>query len=390
MSSGLQRVVSAHERWRAQCLNMIASENITSPAVRTLLQSDMGHRYTSPDHYYRGTRFIDEAKAITERLARDVFRAEYANVGLVSGHVSDMMALSAYAKPGDTIITTEPTHGGYPGLSREGFPKVLGLKVHYWIFNNAEMNLDVSRCRDLIESTSPRVIFFGSSFFPFPHPINDLAAVAHDKGAVVVYDGSHVLGLIAGGKFQDPLREGADILVGSTHKSFPGPQGGILVSNEDHGANMDRLNAHHAIVDNPHLHRMLALGQALHEMKRFGREYAAQVIRNSRTLADELSQQGLPVVATERGHTESHQVILDFSSQESTITAADKLQRANIIVDTGMRIGTSEETRHGMKEKEMRRVGTLIASVLRDEVSARMVRDEVLRLRKRFGSVQYC
>jgi glycine hydroxymethyltransferase len=369
---------------------MIASENITSPAVRKLLQSDMGHRYTSPDRYYRGTRFSDEAKAMTEELARDLFGAEYANVGLISGHITDVMTVSAYAKHGDTIITTEPTNGGYPGLSREGFPYVLGLRVEYWTYNSSEMNLDIERCKALVESAKPRMVFFGSSFFPFPHPVRELAEVAHDKGAIVVYDGSHVLGLIAGKEFQDPLREGADILVGSTHKSFPGPQGGILLTNKEHGATMDQLNAHHAIVDNPHLHRMLALGQALYEMRRFGRQYAVQIVKNSKALAESLAQRAVPVVAKERGYTKSHQVILDFGSPERAVAAADKLERANIIVDTGVRIGTAEETRRGMKEREMRKIGDLIAAILRDEVGTDVARKEVVKLRARFRAVRYC
>lgn len=389
MNPRLRRAVRAHERWRSECLNMIASENVTSPAVRRLFQSDMEHRYSSPMRYYRGTRYIDEAKRITEELACEVFGAEYANVGLISGHLSDVMALSAFAKPGDAIITTDPVNGGYPGLSREGFPKILGLKVHYWPYNKSEMNIQVEQARASIENLKPRIVFFGASFIPFPHPVKELANIVHDAGAIVVFDGSHVLGLIAGKQFQDPLREGADILVGSTHKSFPGPQGGILLTNRALGARMEDLNAQHAIVDNPHFHRMLALGQALNEMKRFGKEYAEQIVRNSRKLAAALSEHGLPVVAKRLGHTQSHQVILDYD-EATAIRVADKLESANIIVDTGVRIGTAEETRRGMKEKQMKTIAGLIASVVQDKTAPELVKKQARKLRSKFRRIHYC
>ncbi len=377
-----------HEEWRLKhCLNLLPSENMSSPAVREMLSSDLANRYTSPDGFYMGTRYIDQMQAETEKLARDLFGAKYADVRPISGHSADMIALTALADRGDKILVVGKGNGGYPGVSEDGYPKIYGLQVLEFPFDKRVFNIDAEQAGVAIERERPRVVLFGASLILFPHPVRTLAAVCERVGARAVYDGSHVLGLIAGGQFQDPLREGAQVLIGSTHKSFFGPQGGIVLST----AHEEKLRGavHPGIVDNAHWNRIAALHVALQEMKRFGRRYAAQVVRNSKTLAKTLDEQGVKLLGKDKGFTQSHQVIVDVRSEEEGYRLARRLEEANIIVDIGVRIGTSEETRRGMREGEMNQIAEWIARVWIGNEDPRKVGKEALRLRREFHSLHY-
>src|SRR3989442_4256639 len=153
--------------------------------------------------------------------------------------MADMISVSTVAKPGSSILTVSTADGGYPGLSDQaGYPTFVNVRILYFPFDSERMNIDVDKARGLIEDEKPSLVVFGQSFFLFPHPVKELAEACNTAGSRVVYDGSHVLGLIAGGEFQTPLQEGAELLLGSTHKSLFGPQGGIIVGNKDGQAEM--------------------------------------------------------------------------------------------------------------------------------------------------------
>jgi glycine hydroxymethyltransferase len=389
----LRKLLRQHEVWRlTQCLNMLPSENLSSPAVRAMLSCDLSNRYTSPtghagERFYMGTRYTDQIQAETEALAKEVFRAKYADVRPLSGHSADMIALTALAKPGDKLVTVGPGNGGYPGNSQEGYPRIYGLRVIEFPFNRKMFNIDIELANAVIERERPSIVVFGSSLILFPHPVRELAGVCERVGAKVVFDGSHVLGLIAGCQFQDPLREGAAVLIGSTHKSFFGPQGGIILSN----AYEERLReeVHPAIVDNAHWNRIAALQVALNEMKRFGEQYARQVVRNSKALAKALDENGVKLLGKKAGFTQSHQVIVDVASEEEGLRLARRLEEANIIVDIAVRIGTNEEARRGMREGEMERIAELIARVWVGNEAAAKVKKEVLRLRRDFLPIHF-
>jgi len=379
-----------HEEWRGQqCINLIPSENIVSQAVRSLLGSDFGHRYKSSDGFYMGTRFIDEVEQYGEKLAREVFNSKTADLHPLSGHNADLIFLACFASPKDTLLCLSPTDGGYPGIWESGAPRFLKLRVVGFPFSRERMNIDADQASDLVLRVKPKVVVFGASLFLFPHPVRELAKVARDVGAHVGFDGSHVLGLIAGGQFQDPLREGASVLFGSTHKSFFGPQGGIILADEEHGEVM-KSRIHPAFVDNAHWNRVAALTLALAEMKDFGRAYAGQVVKNAQKLAEALAEEGFPVACSNLGYTKSHQVFMDYGGYKHGRRVAQKLERANIIVDCGVRLGVCETTRRGMKEEEMLRISEFMKRVVIDKEQPRRVKTEVVRFMAEFQRVNYC
>ena len=378
-----------HQKWRAEeCVNLIASENLTSHTVRQLLSGDMGHRYRADDRFYKGTRYMDELESMGEKLACEVFGADWATLRPLSGHVADMIMVSILTKPGGSILTVNPADGGYPGLSDQaGYPTFVNVRNLYFPFDSERMNIVVDKTRGLIEDERPSLVVFGQSFFLFPHPVRELIDACRSAGSRVAFDGSHVLGLIAGGEFQKPLEEGAELLLGSTHKSLFGPQGGIIVGKG--GAESEvKGRQFPGLVDNAHWNRVAALIWALDEARRVGGKYAAQVIANSKALAKSLHEGGVPVKCADYGFTESHQVFLDMKDTKAIENFAQRLEDANIIVDHGIRIGTCEATRRGMKLKDMERVAELMIRVYKGEEPAK-VRREATKLRRQFNRILY-
>jgi glycine hydroxymethyltransferase len=383
-------LVKKHEQWRGkQCLNLIPSENIMSPAARNLLSSELAHRYTARDGFYMGTRFTDAIEQHGEKLARELFKAETADLRPLSGHVADMIILANCTKPGDTLMCISPENGGYPGMWNEGLAGLFRLKVYSLPFSKEDWNIKTEEAAQVIQRIKPRIVIFGGSLILFPYQVSRLAKIARENGAFVGFDGSHVLGLIAGEQFQDPLAEGAYALFGSTHKSFFGPQGGIILADKEHGEPL-KQKIYPAFVDNAHWNRIAALTLALAEMKKFGKAYAQQVVRNAQALAKALSDYGFPVICKHLRFTRSHQMILDYGKLEKARAVAEKLQSANIITDCVVRIGTCEVTRRGMKEKEMLTIAELLKRAVIDEEQASSIRKDVGHFSAQFQKAEYC
>lgn len=386
----LLELVRKHDEWRGkQTLNLIASENVASPQVRKLMSTDLLHRYTAPDRFYMGTKFIDEINELTSRVAREVFGAQYADPRPLSGHIADWILLSCFTKAGESILSVSPTNGGYPGISDQGVTQFMSRRNLYFPFDEGKMNVKVDEASALIEREKPSLVIFGASFILFPPPVKELSRIAKSVGATVAYDGAHVLGLIGGGRFQNPLREGASILIGSTHKSLFGPQGGIILTDAS-SAKIVKDAIFPSFVDNAHYNRIAALAMALFELKSFGRAYADQVIKNAKTIGRALDEHGVPVKCREYGYTESHQVHLDNNKIDSRIDHTKILEEANIIVDKGTRIGTCEVTRRGMKHTEMERIAELIARVIVKREQPERVKKDVIKLREEFNNLEYC
>jgi glycine hydroxymethyltransferase len=383
-------LVKKHEGWRGkQCLNLIPSENVMSPAVRGLLSSELAHRYTSRGRFYMGTRFIDNIERYGEEIAKEVFGAETADLRPLSGHIADLIFIASFAKPNDVLMCISPEDGGYPGMWKDGLTGLFSLKAVPFPFSKHDMNIRVEEAKEAIRRVKPKIVVFGASLITFPYPVRELAEVAHENGAHVGFDGSHVMGLIAGEHFQDPLKEGASALFGSTHKTLFGPQGGIILADREHGEIM-KAKIYLTFVDNAHWNRIAALTLALAEMKNFGKAYAEQVIRNAKTLAKALHDYSFPVRCQHLGFTQSHQVLLDYGDFELGRVIAEKLEDANIIVDCGVRIGTCEVTRRGMKEKEMLEIAELIKRTVMDNEPPENVKKDVARLCADFQKIEYC
>ncbi len=391
-------------------LGMIASENIISPMVQKIVASDLHGRYAEGlpgKRYYQGCDDFDTIESLGISLAKQVFRAQFANIQSTSGTVSNIAALKALAKPGDKITAVSTADGGHISHARMGAVGLrdLDLSTYPWDIDRMEPDID-GACK-LIREISPKVCLIGQSVFLFPTPLKEIAAAAHEVGASVMYDGAHVLGLIAGGQFQDPLREGADIMTGSSHKTFPGPQGGFLLSSSEDEKVQKKLNnaIFPGVCSSYHLHHVAGKVVALAEFEEYGEAYAKDIVQNSRALAESLAAEGFDVLAESRNYTASHQVLTRHGGIDSGAgaKAAKTLENVGIITNmnmlpgdtkaltpSGLRLGVQELTRVGMGKTEMAEVAKLFARALIDNEDLNRVKQDVTTLKSNFQTIRYC
>jgi serine hydroxymethyltransferase (EC 2.1.2.1) len=378
-----------------------------SPACEKLYVSDLMHRYAEGvpfKRYYRGLKFVDQIEDFVQQEFKKHFGANFCDIRPISGTLANYAAFAAISRRGDKILSLGIEHGSHVSHEKAGAAGTLGLEVDSLIYNDdCTMNAEKS-CAKILE-TKPKFIVIGGSVILFPQPIKELRKACDEAGAKIIYDAAHVLGLIAAGIFQDPLREGADIVTTSTHKTFPGPQGGMILGNIDE-ATQKKIQAavFPQFSSNHHLHRMPALYGALREMQTFGKDYAAQIVGNAQALARELYNLGFNVLAKELGFTKSHQVLVDCGEIGFGGLVADTLEKANIILNKniipgdgispknprGIRIGTQEMTRFGMKEDEMKQIAKFIKRAVLDKEKPETVAKEVAAFRAGFQGIKYC
>ena len=315
--------------------------------------------------------------------------------------------MKALAKPGDSITAVSTADGGHISHARMGAVGLRDLNVSTYPWDEDRMEPDVDGSCALIRELKPKVTLVGQSVFLFPTPLKELADAAHEVGSTVMYDGAHVLGLIAGGVFQDPLREGADVMTGSSHKTFPGPQGGFLLSSNEDPKFHRKLNnsMFPGVVSSYHLHHVAGKVVALAEFEAFGQAYAQDIVRNAQTFAQALAAEGFDVLAESRGYTASHQVLTRHGDIDSGAgaTAAALLEKAGIITNmnmlpgdskamtpSGLRLGVQELTRVGMGPREMEEVASFYARVLIKGEDVKAIKNDVHHLKSDFQHVQYC
>lgn len=398
-----ENLIKDHTNWMKNSINLIASENITSSQVKTALASDLSHRYAeglAGQRLYEGCKYIDEIEEKTIDLSKKLFNAEFVNVQPISGVTANLATFFAFTKPGDKIMTMSVPMGGHISHENVSAAGIRGLKNVFYPFNLEIMNIDADKMQKQIREKEPNIVLLGGSLFLFPHPVKEAVEAAQEVGAKVLYDGAHVLGLIAGGQFQDPIGDGVDALMGSTHKTFPGPQGGIIFSKKEYSNDINNA-VFPGIVSNHHLHHLAGLGIATAEMMEFGEEYAKQTIKNAQALAQALYERGFNVMCEDLGFTESHQVAMNVSNIKKATILAKELESNNIILNknlipgddvnhsddpSGIRMGTQELTRRGMKESEMDEVAEFIKRVAIDNEE---IKDDVTEFMKDFTNVHY-
>jgi glycine hydroxymethyltransferase len=353
-------------------------------------------------------------------LLRDLFDAPFIDARPISGVVANLTVYTAFTQANDKMLAISIPVGGHissgPLKAKSGAfiggtaGAVSRLNVDYLPFDRYGLNIDIDASIKAIREEKPRLVQFGASVFLFPHPVKELAPVAHEVGAHVNYDAAHVAGLIAGKQFQDPLREGIDTMTMSTHKTFPGPQKGLVMGTKEDFVEIIKAAAFPGMTSNHHLMHVAGLAVAAAEFKKFGEEYSIQVIKNAKALGQALYERGFQVVCPDKGFTESHTILVDISNfQESIGLGADVeqlLERAHIVANRnllpwdilekrnyrnpgGIRIGTQEITRLGMKEGEMEEIAEFFRAVLIDKKDPKEMAKAVSEFRQAYQKIHY-
>jgi glycine hydroxymethyltransferase len=424
--SDILNLIEKQNQWRGkETLNMIASENTQSPAVRQAECNDFMGRYaeghpntpTSRNRYYEGTDFIDQIETMATNELIELAQCKQADVRPISGNQANTAVALGILRGGDTVIANSIAAGGHISHNPIGVfgrriqtrGQVLSpgrnnsISLHFWPTTEDGYHIDVKKSIELIDKTSPQLVIFGKSLFLFPEPITEISKVCRSKNIPVLFDAAHVLGLMLGGQFQDPFREGAHFIAASTHKTFPGPQRGVVLGNLeteqemlwwggiDRGIMPGSSSSHH-------LHTIPGLLIAIREIKAYGVAYASQTVSNAKALGQAFTDEKVDVEARDFGFTQSHQIALNVTRYGAAIDIAQKLATNNIIVNynmlpgdqdaknpSGLRIGVQELARFGMKEPEMGEVATLIKAVMEGKI----VKEAVLKLRSRFQEMHY-
>jgi len=420
----LIKATRKHELYRdEECINLIASEGLKSPAVNQMLNlsHDLECRYAEGENdleghvkkrYYQGQKYMSLIEDYATDIMKSLFKTDWADVRLVSGthaNLATFKGLSLASKNNKMVVT--PLSCGahishdYTGLAGN----VLGLENINHVYDIDEFNIDPDKSAYVIRAAKPGIVTFGGSLFLFPHPVKELRAVCEEVGAYVAYDASHVLGLIAGGEFQDPLREGADFITSSTHKTFPGPQGGVIMGSPTNPALEKAVKKIQFAIfplsaSNTHLGRLPALGISALEMKLFGAELARQTVKNAQTAGQHLYENGVKVLAEKKGFTQSHQIAVDIRSFGGGKKIAQDLEDANIILNknllpyddqsskddpSGLRIGFQDVTRRGFRESDIKHLCDLMLDVIKSKRKPAEVKEDVLALKKEFNQVKY-
>jgi len=365
-------------------LQLIASENLTSPAVLAALGSTLTNKYAEGypgRRYYGGCAEVDRAEAIGIARAKDLFGADHANLQPHSGASANLAAYAALVQPGDTVLAMDLPHGGHlTHGSRVNFSGKWFHTVGYTVRRDTEL-IDYDEVRDLARAHRPKMIICGATAYPRLIDFARFREIADEVEAYLMVDAAHFIGLVAGKAIPSPVPY-ADVVCCTTHKVLRGPRGGMILCRESLAQRIDKA-VFPFTQGGPLMHAVAAKAVALREAAQPEyRAYAAQVVRNAQALAAGLAEEGMRPVS---GGTDTHLALVDL--REVGVTGADAEARCDAaaitlnknaipydpqkpMVASGIRVGTPSVTTQGMREPEMRQVASLIARAVRTDPAA--------------------
>ena len=360
-------------------LELIASENITSPAIMEIQGSILTNKYAEGypgRRYYGGCEFVDVAEKLAIDRAKNLFSAEYANVQPHSGSQANMAIYFAFLKPGDTVLGMNLSHGGHlTHGSPVSFSGKLFNFIHYGVKKETGI-IDYEEVAQLADNHKPKMIIAGASAYPRIIDFERFSQIAKQTGAYLMVDMAHIAGLVAAGVHPSPIPF-ADVVSSTTHKTLRGPRGGLILSSSDYGK---RLNSEifPGIQGGPFMHVIAAKALAFKEASSESFvQYQNDVVKNAKTLAEHMQENGIDLVS---GGTDNHMILLDLSNLGISGKDAEAvLETAGITVNknsipfeklgphltSGIRIGTPAVTTRGMKEPEMEIIARLIINILK-------------------------
>jgi glycine hydroxymethyltransferase len=386
-------------------INLNPATNILNPRAEKLLSSGMGSRASlghPGDKYETGLGAIEQIEIITQELACEVFGSTYAEFRVPSGAIANLYAFMATTEPHDTIIAPPASIGGHVTHHKGGSAGLYRLNTISAPVDQTGYTIDIDALRKLAHEVKPKLITVGGSLNLFHHPIAQVRAIADEVGAKVLFDAAHLCGMIAGKVWPQPLVEGAHLMTFSTYKSLGGPAGGLIVTNDDEIAQKLDAIAYPGLTANFDAAKTAALGITLQDWKSVGRDYAQMMVKTSQALAQHLQNLGVNIFASDKGFTTSHQFAILAAPYGGGQTAARRMGEAGLLACgiglpieqvegdlNGLRIGTPEIVRIGMKVEHMQDLAGFIARSLDTSVEPKAVQREITEWRKQFSGVHY-
>ena len=396
-------LIDGEQRRQATGLQLIASENFTSPDVMRATGSVLTNKYAEGypgKRYYGGNAVVDEIEAIAIDRVKRLFGADHANVQPHSGASANMAVYLGLLKPGDTVLGLSLDHGGH--LTHGSPVNASGILYNFVSYRvgDADERIDFDAVRELAKAHRPKMIVAGTTSYPRRIEPQPFRAIADEVGALMMFDIAHLAGLVAGGAHPNPVPF-ADVVTFTTHKTLRGPRGGCILSSAAHAAAIDKA-VFPGSQGGPLEHAVAAKAVAFHEaLQPSFSTYAHQIVANAAALAAAMSNEGFRLVS---GGTDTHMMVVDLRPFDAELTGKEAqlvldeagitLNKNNIpndprspFVTSGVRIGTPSVTTQGMTEAEMPLIASLIARTLRGRSDASVVasvRAEVAALCARF------
>jgi glycine hydroxymethyltransferase len=390
-----------HDR---NCFNLNPATNVMNPRAEAALSRGLGSRPSlgyPGDKYEMGLEAIEEIEVIAAELAAEIFQARYAEIRVGSGALANLYGFMALAKPGDSIIAPPGSIGGHVTHHADGCAGLYGLTTHPAPIDADGYTLDLTALRDLAHAVRPKIITVGGSLNLFPHPVAEVRKIADQVGAKVLFDAAHQCGIIAGRVWANPLTEGAHLMTMSTYKSLGGPAGGLIVTNDAGIAKALDAIAFPGLTANFDAAKSAALALTLLDWRDHGAAYAKAMVDLARALAAELHALGLPVFASDRGATTSHQFAIEAAAFGGGQAASKTLRKAGFLACgiglpipdvpgdmNGLRIGTPELVRRGVTPADAPALAALIAEALRSN-APEAIAPRTAALRQKFRGLHY-
>ncbi|MEM7538064.1 MAG: aminotransferase class I/II-fold pyridoxal phosphate-dependent enzyme [Chloroflexota bacterium] len=388
-----------------ECINLNPATNIMNPRAEALLGDGLGSRPSlgyPGDKYEMGLEAIERIEVIAAGLACEIFEADYAEIRVGSGAMANLYAFMATCQPGDSVIVPPASIGGHVTHHNAGAAGLYGVKIYEAPVDQTHYTIDVAGLRALAQDVQPKLITIGGSLNLCPHPVAEIRQIADDVGAMVLFDAAHLSGMIAGKAWPNPLQRGAHLMTMSTYKSLGGPPSGLIVTNDaDLAQKLDGI-AFPGLTANFDAGKSAALAITLLDWRTHGEAYAQMMHRTAAALAEALDAEGLPIFATQDGFTQSHQFAMETHGFGGGQTAAKQLRQGNILTCgiglplapvpkdlNGLRFGTPEIARCGMKPEQMLQLAQYIADILLERKSLKQIARYVSDFRQEFQTYQY-
>ena len=387
-----------HEK---DCFNLNPATNVMNPRAESFLSSGIGSRPSlgyPGDKYEMGLEAIEEIEVVASSLVAEIFCSKFAEIRVPSGAMANLFSFMSICKPGDTIIVPPASIGGHVTHHNPGCAGLFGLNIIEAPIDKDYYTVDIDQLRELALKEKPKLITLGGSLNLFEHPVSAVSSIAKEVGARLLFDAAHQCGLIAGKAWKNPLDLGADVVTMSTYKSLGGPPGGAIITNDAGIAEkIDRI-AFPGMTANFDAAKSAALAVTMLDWKEFGREYAAEMVLMSKTLASSLEEYDIPIFFGALGHTQSHQFAVLAEEYGGGQQASKLLRKSGFLACgiglpvqdiegdmNGVRFGTPELVRWGMKAKHSNKLAELVAKALKgDNVS-----DQVSKWRRTFNKVHF-
>ena len=408
MRSNLLSAMKHEENLCKNFLHMTSYENRMSRTAQQFLNSDLGNRYhlSTPSSHNgqaisvqiggfscRALTAVHELEVQATAAACEMFGAKHAELRLVSGVHATLSTIAAMTYAGDTVYSIAPEDGGH--FATKQVAESLGRRSRYIPWDNERLNISLEKCSAAFAYRPPSMIFLDHGTPLFNLPVESLKSLL-PPDCILVYDASHTLGLIAGGEFQRPLSEGADILQGNTHKTFPGPQKAMVLFKDENLGRQYSDKVSMGLVSSQHTHHTIALCITILEMQHHGKNYARDMLTNAQSLGAALQSEGVGLLSYNNCFTNSHELLISSGWSDSNLEATDRLFRSNISVNgrvafsrPTIRIGVQELTRRGMGPIQMQQIAALLATAIRDSGSEQNLRDHVRLITSDFPNILY-